>query len=524
MIDPIRFLEPSMTVPSDHDLLHITRRTAIKSFAAVAGLATIDRAFAVDAPASKTVKWGYNLPTRWDPVVSVTGYDIHLMSLVYSGLTRLDAHGVAQPALAESWKYNQDGTELTFTLRPNLKFSDGTPVDANAVRQFLLRAKTQRGSSAAEPLQSVKDVVVDGPLVARLLLTEADYQLPLVLSGRPGLITSPAAGADPEKLAKWPVGAGPFKVTEVVTESHAFFERDPAYWDAKNILLDRIELYVALDKTSVVAALQSGVYDISEINPNQVEQAKRAGLVVDIEPSLDARAILINKSVAPFDDPNVVEAVRYAVNRQEFIDKITFGYAKATNQPFPPGDPAFSDAVFKLWSYDPDKAKQLLAKSRYKGDRLKVTIKGEAGTVLEILQKQLKAIGIPATIDSLSSAQSINVIMVQKAAQIATNIGTQGRESPVLGLQAPYGVSGNLNLSAPYASKEFLEALDAVRHTPLDAEDYPDKLHEAVKAALTSNPTLWLYSSPRILAHNPKLTNIPSVPITYRWEGAKISV
>jgi peptide/nickel transport system substrate-binding protein len=118
---------------------------------------------------------------------------------------------------------------------------------------------------------------------------------------------------------------------------------------------------------------------------------------------------------------------------------------------------------------------------------------------------------------------SNTIIMVKKGAQIATNIGTQGRESPVLGLQAPYGTTGNLNLSGPYASEEFLDALDLVRKTPLDSPDYPRILHAAVKAAIVTNPSIWLYSAPRIRAYDPKLTAVPSVPVTYRWEGARVS-
>lgn len=497
------------------------RRTLLKSLGATGILGSLGGPVFAQGK-QKVLKWGYNLPTRWDPVISVTGYDIHLMSLTYSGLTRLDENGAAQPALAQSWKYSPDGTQLTFTLKPNLKFADNTPVDAEAVRKFFIRAKTQKGSSAAEPLESIKDVVVDGPLQVRFVLDRSDYQLPLVLSGRPGLITSAKAAEDPEKLAKWPVGAGPFKLTEVVTESYAYLERDPNYWDAANIHIDRVELYVALDKTSVVSALRSGVYDFSEINANQVEEARRAGLTVDIKPTLEARAVLINRNLAPFDDPNVVEAVRWGINRKEFIDKITFGYAKATNQPFPPNDPAFSDEVYGLWKYDLAKAKELLAKSRYKGDQLKVVIKGTAGPFLEILQNQLKAIGIPAAIETLAAGVSQTVIMVKKDAQIATNIGTQGRESPVLGLQAPYGTTGNINLSGPYASEDFLNAVDLVRQTPLDSPDYKKVLHAAVKAAIVTNPNIWLYSAPRILAYNPKLKNVPSVPVTYRWEGAKV--
>lgn len=470
-----------------------------------------------------TFKWAYNLPTRWDPVTSVTGYDIHLLSLAYSGLTRLNDRGEAEPALAESWQYNAQGTEITFKLRPGLKFSDDTPLDAEAVRAHLQRARTQKNSSAKEVLESVADVVVVDPLTVRIVLNRPDFQFPLILAGRPGLITSAAAAAkDAAGLEKRPVGAGPFKLTEVVTESHAYFVKDPNYWDAANIHIDRFELYVALDKTSIIPAIRSGVYDFAEINANQVDEAKRAGLVVEAKPSQEARAVFVNINEKPFDDARVVEAVRYGTNRQEYIDKITFGYAKATNQPFPPSDPTFSKEVNALWPYDPERARKLLAEAGYPPGKLSVTIKGTAGTVLEILQKQLKAIGINATIQALPAGQSITEIIVRKQAQIAANIGTQGRESPVLGLLSAYGVSGNINLSAPYASEAFLQAIDQVRRTPLDSQDYLPALHRAIKEAVVSNPTNWLYSSPRIVAYSPRVTDIPSVPITFRWEGTKV--
>jgi peptide/nickel transport system substrate-binding protein len=505
--------------------MHASRREVIAGAMSAAALIAAG-GFTGTASAGQpaTVKWGYNLPTRWDPVSSVTGYDIHLLGLVYSGLTRLDAAGAAKPALAESWKFNNDGTELTFTLRPNLKFADGTTVDAEAVRKHLDRARTQPNSSAKEPLNSIKQIEVDGPLVVRLVLNLADYQLPLVLAGRPGLIASQAAAeASLDKLAKWPVGAGPFKLIEVVPESYAYLVKDPNYWDAGNIFLDRVELYAAVDKTSIVAALRSGVYDIAEINPNQVDEAKRAGLVVEAKPTTEARAVLLNINQAPFNDPKVVEALHYGINRQEFIDKITFGYAKPTNQPFPPTDPSHNHDLDALWPYDLEKAKQILAAAGYKPGDIKLTIKGETGTVLEVLQSQLTALGITARIQTLQIAQVLTDIMGKKQAQIATNIGTQGRESPVLGLLAVYGASGNINLSGPYAPPEMIDAINKVRATPLESPDYDAVLKDAVKVAVTMNPTIWLYSSPRILAYNPKIKDVPSVPIAYRWEGAKVA-
>ncbi len=82
---------------------------------------------------SGTVRWGWALPTSWDPVFSSAGWDVHALSLVYAGLTKLDEQGAAGPALATGWSYAPDGTSVTFKLRPGLTFDDGTPLDATAV-------------------------------------------------------------------------------------------------------------------------------------------------------------------------------------------------------------------------------------------------------------------------------------------------------------------------------------------------------------------------------------------------------
>src|SRR5205823_5233155 len=79
---------------------------------------------------SGTLNWEWQLPTSWDPVTSTAGWDVHVLSLVYSSITGLDPTGKAVPAVATAWKYSPDGKTVTFTLQPGLKFSDGTPLDA----------------------------------------------------------------------------------------------------------------------------------------------------------------------------------------------------------------------------------------------------------------------------------------------------------------------------------------------------------------------------------------------------------
>ena len=115
-------------------------------------------------------------------------------------------------------------------------------------------------------------------------------------------------------------------------------KKNPDYWDAKDIHIDKVELTSAPDAATVVSGLQTGVYNFADIDPEPGEggQGGRAS-TCSCSPASTPTNISLNINKAPFNNPKVVDAVRYAINRQEFVDKLTFGYGQATDQPFPPG-------------------------------------------------------------------------------------------------------------------------------------------------------------------------------------------
>ena len=250
-----------------------------------------------------TLTWGFNLPTSWDPVTSSTGNDINTVSLVYASLTQLDEKGNAGPGLAQSWTYNADGTAVTFTLRPGLTFTDGTPLNADAVKQSLLRGKTQQNSLLKDQLSTIKDITTSGDLDVTLNLAAPDFQVPNLLAGKTGAIVSPAAFTkDAAAIPTAPVGAGPFKFESFVPESKAVLVKNPGYWDAADIKLDRLVLTTGTDPSSVIAAVQTGSLDVATITGSQVAQAKAAGLDVEVIDSLTVNQVDVHSGLAPLTD------------------------------------------------------------------------------------------------------------------------------------------------------------------------------------------------------------------------------
>ncbi|HWH19321.1 MAG TPA: ABC transporter substrate-binding protein, partial [Solirubrobacterales bacterium] len=109
-------------------------------------------------PPSGTLGWSTAAPTAWDPVVSAAGNDVSDLSLVYASLTRLSPDGEAEPALAEKWDFSKDGLTFDIYLKKGLKFTDGTPVNAEAVKVNLERGEHETDSLIIPYLEVIKSI------------------------------------------------------------------------------------------------------------------------------------------------------------------------------------------------------------------------------------------------------------------------------------------------------------------------------------------------------------------------------
>jgi peptide/nickel transport system substrate-binding protein len=467
-----------------------------------------------------TLKWASSyFPTHWDPVVGGSGAQFRALALAYASLTRTDEQGKAVPDLAQSWDYNTAGDEVTFHLRPGLKFSDGEPVDATAVKAAVERAKNQKNSALFGDLTSIKSVTADG-LDVDVQLTQVDHQIPQLLGERVLQIASPKAAQDPAKLDQNPVGAGPFVATQVIPGTKAVFKKNPDYWDAKDIHIDSVELTSAPDASTVVSGLQTGVYNFADLTASQAGGAKKAGLDVFVQPGFNASNISLNINKAPFNNDKVVDAVRYAINRQEFVDKLTFGYGSATDQPFPEGYVAYDPQSKNTYPYDPEKSKQLLAEAGYHPGDIKLDlVVPSAQPDAEIVQSQLAAVGITVNIKV-----NKNWATPFFAKDLTFSLyGTTGRDSALQTLTAHFGPNGPLNLSTPYEPAGFEDAVAKVRQTPLDAPNYAEVLQAATRVGLQSKALVFTYSAPNLFAKSKSISNLPKNPAHIDWTGVTIN-
>ncbi|WP_457033239.1 ABC transporter substrate-binding protein [Kitasatospora sp. P5_F3] len=471
---------------------------------------------------SGTVRWGWALPTSWDPVFSSAGWDVHALSLVYAGLTKLDEQGAAVPALATGWSYAPDGTSVTFKLRPGLTFDDGTPLDATAVKKSLDRGRTDPKSLVAPQLVHLKEVSAPDPGTVVLQLTQPDYQFPNLLAGKTGLIVNPKAfETDTAGIATKPAGAGPFSLVSYTQNSKAVLRRNTSYWDAASIKLENFELHPLPDAATVVAGLQSGQYDVAQIPGSQVAAAKAAGLEVQVIPSLVVAVLDINITKAPFDQPEVVEALKYAIDRDALVKTQQFGLGEANYQPFPKGYVGHDPGSEDLYRFDPAKARELLAKAGHpNGVDLTITTSAAQG-LPEQLQAQLKDVGIRTTIEVVPAAQATQIVYIQHSKALFTD-QFAGRDSAPQAFQVLFGEQGLMNPGRT-TPPELKEAVEKVSRTPLDSPDYPKVLQAATALAVRTMPNVFLYSVPRVLARRRSVSQIPAFTVVQRFEGVSAS-
>lgn len=515
------------------------RGSALVAAFTIAGLALAGCSSASDAGASSaastpvdggTINWAYtSSPANWDPVVIGGTAGTYLTTPIFASLFTLNSNHEIVPDLASGFEYNATGDAVTIHLKSGLTFQDGTPVNADAVKFNLDRIFSQKNSALKATYADVKDAVVVDDTTVRLELKQADYQIPFLLAEKTGELASPTAvQKDPVAFnATGPVGAGPFIVTELVPNDHVTLKKWDGYWNAANIHIDTLQINFGVNPTTLVSALQSGVDNFATITPDQIDAANQAGLKVlsGTDRLWGSSFLSVNTNQAPFDNPDLVKAIRLATNPDQYIQQLAFGKGEANYQPFPKTHPDYVESLSTENTYNVDKAKQALAAAGIQPGTLSLDIAtlnvNGFDKVGEILKSQLAAIGITVNLNVVDFATWAKGYYGKTYS--ASLFGWVGRDSAVSALSDQYDSLGVLNLSSPSVSPDFAAALSKARATPLDSPDYETNLQAAAKIGYetASNISLYTYETPLALASN--ISDLPKVDGYIDWTGVYIS-
>jgi peptide/nickel transport system substrate-binding protein len=346
--------------------------------------------------------------TRYDPHRATSSYDNTWLFPVYDRLIHMSPAGDATPGLATAWHFGEGGAYLELTLRPGVRFHDGTTFDAAAVAANIRRAQTVTGSSVRAELDTIEQVEIIDDHRLRLHLRHPDAALPLILSDRAGMMVSPAAFDNPD-LDRRGVGAGPFRHVEFRLGNRAVYERNDDYWRPQDAGVQRLELLLIADETTRLNAVRSGQADGATIGTLQIEQARISGLQVQTGVGLEVSHMQLNRARSHFGDRRVRQAINHAIRREAIVNALGLGYAQPSVQPFPEGYVAFDAELGRLYyDYDPDRARALLAEAGLaEGFSFELIVPNIPAflPLFEALQHQLAAVGIDARPRMLEGAQ-----------------------------------------------------------------------------------------------------------------------
>ncbi|NTW39158.1 MAG: peptide ABC transporter substrate-binding protein [Cellulomonadaceae bacterium] len=323
---------------------------------------------------------------------------------VYDSLLRQADDGSLAPGLATEWSYDDARTTLSLTLRDDVTFSDGTALDADAVVANLL---TFRDSSTPDAgnAQYITDAVADDATHVTITLSVPDPMLTRWFTGTLGWIQSPASLDDPES-ATTPVGSGPYVLdTEnTVTGSVYVYTKNPDYWDDSFQRWDTFTINSYTDQSALLNALQGGQLDAATfLDAATLPQVESAGYTAVTSESVWSGLIFYDRdgTVDPaLGDVRVRQAINYALDRETMLATLQAGAGTVTTQAFGPGTTGYDEDLDSYYSFDVDKAKELLAEAGY-ADGFSLNMPTTAGInpdVFTSVQQQLGDIGITVTL------------------------------------------------------------------------------------------------------------------------------
>lgn len=503
-------------------------------------------------------------PDVVDPQKSSFTSEIAILALVYEGLTRLDDTQATVPAAAESWEYNDDATSITFTLRPDLKYSDGSPLTAENFRYAIERtcdpvtageyqsilfdivgcaefaglaldengeardftpeeheaARAALGATAVDDLTLKIDMVRPVPFMHTLAYTWVFYP-----------VKAEVVAADPDnwwKSAENHIGNGPFTVSSIAEDQEWAFAANDNYWQGRP-LIDGIDYVYVGDAAVALQAYRAGDLDIVSLEPTQIPE-------VQADPTLSAEMLVyplaatynltMNLTLEPFNDPKVREAFAYAFDRETYCEDVRSGDCTPTLSWIPPGTPGAIET--EAFAFDPEAAQQALAESSY-GDaaslpEIKMYYNGERSGAQEraewIAGQYRDILGIELSLQPTDGTTLISLSKdVTSHPQLVTLGGwAQDYPDPQNWLSVFWTCDSTFAARVGYCNEEF-DRLTHLGDTTVDPDERLRYYDQASEILVRDQPGPFIMNLAANFVVKPEVTGYSPTPAEGEWPG-----
>lgn len=479
----------------------LNRRTVLSS-AAIAGLplALPQAAFAQGRKDSLVLAMALEPSPGLDPtggaassISEVTLYNI------YETLTKINSDGSVTPLLAESWEVSPDLKTYTFKLRKGVKFHNGEPFNAQAVKFSYDRAAGEKSTNKDKrTFAALTTQVVDDYTVV-ILTKEIDPDFPFLLGQGTAIIVEPKSA---DGNATKPTGTGPYRLENWVRGSSVTLTKWDGYRNAANVKLKKVTFRFIPDPAAQVAALLAGDVDVfPRVTPRSVEQFKGNPKFQVVVSGSRAKTILaINNAKKPFNDVRVRRAIAAAIDRKAVIQGAADGYGAPIGSHYVPGAFGYVDTT-GINPFNIEKAKALLKEAGV-ATPLEVTITlpppPYARQGGEVIAAQLAKVGITAKLQNVEWAQWLSGTYTNKNYDLT-----------IISHVEPFDLG---NFAKPdyywgYQSKKFNETFDKIKATARPA-DRAKLLGDAQRIIAEDSVHAFLYQAQWVTVANKNIKGL----------------
>ncbi|WP_349239872.1 ABC transporter substrate-binding protein [Patulibacter sp. SYSU D01012] len=429
-----------------------------------------------------------------------TGIPEAMLVNVYEGLVKLDPQGRIVPLLARRWRVSEDRRTYVFDLRSGVRFSNGSPFDADAVKFSIERVKSPAWKVALKSgMDVVRRVRVLSPTRVAVDLKEPSNAWLFAMTTRIGAMYTPD-GVD--ALPTKPVGTGPYVLDRRVRGDSIVLRRNPAYW-GRRPAMERVAFKYFKDATALNNALLSGAIDVIADHqaPDSLAQFTDDDRFRVTEGTTNGELTMaLNNARGPMKDPRIRHAVSLGIDRKAVMDAAWSGRGTLIGSMVPPTDPWF-EHLEGLHRYDPARAKALLAQAGVRDLKLRFRIPNLPYVLApaQVVQSQLRKIGVTADIEILEyPARWLSEVFTKQDYDLSIVRHTEPRDIATFGNPDYYWGYDDPQVQAWLARAD--------RGTT--REQVADMRRVARKLA-TDDAAIWLYLMPSLVVADADVRGLP---------------
>ncbi len=433
-----------------------------------------------------------------------------LIDNIYEGLVTRTQDNEIVERLASDYTVSDDGLTYSFTLQQGIVFHDGSPLTSADVVASYEAVRTDATLQGNAEFGAVSAITAPDPSTVEIVLSQPDQNFLFALTGPAGLVFK---AGDTTDLKTAENGTGPFTLTRWNKGSTITFARNDAYW-GEPVGVAEVEFQYIPDFTAGVNAALAGDLDVlTAVDPNLAPQLEDSGdFTLTTGRTTDKATLAFNNAKAPLDDVRVREALRLAIDHEALIEAV--GAGTELYGPIPELDPGYED-LSDVVSYDPERAKELLAEAGQEDLELTLTIPSFYGTTVpKVLISDFAEVGVTLDVDAVEFPAWLEDVYTNHDYDLSFVLHVEPRD---------FGNFANPDYYFGYDNAEVQEL-----YTQAEAEVDPTKsaelLAQAARIVSEDHAADWLYNGETLTAVSPLVTGFPQDSINSRIDLAGVSV